>query len=1150
MSPQALQHQRVRFGRGDIVDLDALPSAQTAAARDRGTQHLPRIPPQRRGRRRVLRWLGAALGLAAALALLFALAVYFISASGIGKEKLRAAAERALEKAAGRDMTTAIGGTHIALDGSRLVGLEVSNVGLQAVGQPRPFAQVASLRFGIELLPLLSGRVVLNSATLSDIALDAGSFGSSDGGDWLSAMRREDGLIDPDKLPAVIFSALQHTFVLLERDFSGQIELSDVVIDLPTGKSRHRLEITAAEAVSSEPDALSLSAEGFLDGRPWGLSGVSERDRASGRISRLDLDLVVPKGEGELSLAGGSSATRLGTLKATLEGAQGTADAPSHLLLHARSDGSAFDLKNNRGVLVGDTELSMSLKQGDGAARIDRLQIGDGRSSYDLTGMIRPRAAVPGFDPAYGIELAGSNLVVAAADSTEPPFRFAAKVSGSFEPSSRKIRAETVNLTGGGGSVSGSLGMQPVEGKSSGIDVALAVSRMPIANAKQLWPWFAGRGVRNWTLAHVSGGVVEEGRIDYHMAPGRIGSGVPAAPEELSGRITVTGTQFDTTGKLPPIGQADGLVSFEGTEVAVAMSQGRTTLPSGRTLAFANGAFTLHAVNKPPLIGKLEVDVEGEAAAAAELAAAEPINALNRVPFTADDLSGTAKAHVSADIPLQRDTPRESLGFAVSLDFAKLSIAKPMEGQTLRDAQGTLKVDPQKAVIQAAGKLNGAPAKLDFTEPLKPDAPARSRRIQLTLDDKARNAIAPGLSTLISGPAILEIDASTPKREVSADLSDAKLSAPWVSWSKGAGIPAAATFTMTQSEGGTALSDLEVSGGTFRLAGSVALDKNGLVSAQFPSVKLNRGDDLAVTVRRKGRDFNVTVSGKSYDARALVKAATAQTEGAAAPSGSGSQASAGVGVSLTADVQSVSGFGNEALKGVSVTYRDGGKSRALTIKALTDAGGAAAIDDATKDGRRRLALQTTDAGSMLRFLNIYGNMRGGQIDVALAGPSGGTLNGKLDARSFSLVNEPRLGSLVSSRGGNAGSRSLQEAVKANIDTSQVRFDRASADIEKGPRSLAISGGVLRGSAIGSTFQGVLYDEKGRMDMTGTFMPAYGLNRLFGALPLVGLILGNGNDRGLIGVTFKLQGSAKSPIVTVNPLSVIAPGIFRQIFEFD
>jgi hypothetical protein len=30
---------------------------------------------------------------------------------------------------------------------------------------------------------------------------------------------------------------------------------------------------------------------------------------------------------------------------------------------------------------------------------------------------------------------------------------------------------------------------------------------------------------------------------------------------------------------------------------------------------------------------------------------------------------------------------------------------------------------------------------------------------------------------------------------------------------------------------------------------------------------------------------------------------------------------------------------------------------------------------------------------------------------------------------------------------------------------------------------------------------------GRIDMTGTFMPAYGVNRLFGELPLIGALLG-------------------------------------------
>jgi hypothetical protein len=68
-------------------------------------------------------------------------------------------------------------------------------------------------------------------------------------------------------------------------------------------------------------------------------------------------------------------------------------------------------------------------------------------------------------------------------------------------------------------------------------------------------------------------------------------------------------------------------------------------------------------------------------------------------------------------------------------------------------------------------------------------------------------------------------------------------------------------------------------------------------------------------------------------------------------------------------------------------------------------------------------------------------------------------------------------------------------------------------------------------------------------MTGTFMPAYGVNRLFGELPLIGALLGNGRDRGLIGITFRMTGKTESPLLAVNPLSVIAPGVFRSIFEY-
>jgi hypothetical protein len=192
-------------------------------------------------------------------------------------------------------------------------------------------------------------------------------------------------------------------------------------------------------------------------------------------------------------------------------------------------------------------------------------------------------------------------------------------------------------------------------------------------------------------------------------------------------------------------------------------------------------------------------------------------------------------------------------------------------------------------------------------------------------------------------------------------------------------------------------------------------------------------------------------------------------------------------------------------------------------------------------------MQTADGGSVLRFLDIYSHMEGGTIRLALAGAKG-ALSGQADVSDFYVVNEPKLASVVATAP-PGDQRSLNEAVRGEIDTKRVKFERGYAVIHKRPDYLGLDNGILRGPSIGASFKGTLYDEKGNMDLTGTFMPAYGLNRIFGEIPLVGIILGNGSERGLIGVTFRLSGDADEPKLSVNPLSVIAPGIFRQIFEF-
>ena len=68
-------------------------------------------------------------------------------------------------------------------------------------------------------------------------------------------------------------------------------------------------------------------------------------------------------------------------------------------------------------------------------------------------------------------------------------------------------------------------------------------------------------------------------------------------------------------------------------------------------------------------------------------------------------------------------------------------------------------------------------------------------------------------------------------------------------------------------------------------------------------------------------------------------------------------------------------------------------------------------------------------------------------------------------------------------------------------------------------------------------------------LRGTFVPLYGLNNAFGQIPIVGLFLG-GEKEGLFGVTYEVVGQPGRSVLRVNPISALAPGLFRKVFEFQ
>ena len=111
-----------------------------------------------------------------------------------------------------------------------------------------------------------------------------------------------------------------------------------------------------------------------------------------------------------------------------------------------------------------------------------------------------------------------------------------------------------------------------------------------------------------------------------------------------------------------------------------------------------------------------------------------------------------------------------------------------------------------------------------------------------------------------------------------------------------------------------------------------------------------------------------------------------------------------------------------------------------------------------------------------------------------------------------------------------------------------RFSQARADFTRIPGRMSVRDGVLRGPIIGATVEGNIDYTRDQVAMRGTLVPLYGLNNMFGQIPIVGLFLGGSNE-GMFGITYEVSGGTSNPRTMVNPISAIAPGVLRKFFEF-
>jgi hypothetical protein len=201
-------------------------------------------------------------------------------------------------------------------------------------------------------------------------------------------------------------------------------------------------------------------------------------------------------------------------------------------------------------------------------------------------------------------------------------------------------------------------------------------------------------------------------------------------------------------------------------------------------------------------------------------------------------------------------------------------------------------------------------------------------------------------------------------------------------------------------------------------------------------------------------------------------------------------------------------------------------------------------------GNRKVTVTSGDAGLLARGLFAFESMRGGDLaaTITLPGQAGDAVNpnapadfsGVLVVKNFQLVNQPTIARLFAA-GSLTGLADLMGG--DGISLREWNFPFTSKN-----NVIGVNGSRVSGPAICATADGYIDRPHGTLALKGSLVPACGVNSMLSNIPLLGDLLASKKGEGILSVTYSATGNMEQPSMSTNPLSLLAPGIFRRIFE--
>ncbi len=633
-----------------------------------------------------------------------------------------------------------------------------------------------------------------------------------------------------------------------------------------------------------------------------------------------------------------------------------------------------------------------------------------------------------------------------------------------------------------------------------------------------------------WVKGHLRSGKISQASLQMKFDGGAKAvasklTGGKVSALELDAKVSVDKVSLTFMPDSPLITNASGVLKFTPDNMVIDVKSAEVY----DSVKISDGHVSVPDFHAATHIMKIDGEVSAKLAEATRFL--QEIKIISGHAFLKpQNAGGDVEAKVNLSFPLVHNAKAADYKYDISGRLRGASLANITEKLNARQINGDFKAGNADFKMNGNCELNGVPLAFDLDVPLQSTKKYDFRITAESGNEKKEiSELGLGSQEYISGKPDFKLQYTYFQDkgglDINADLKDAVINYKPARINKPKGDPAVFSAKAEISDKTAAFKDISLKGEKIDIQGAATLDTEAgeVVSANLTKVRYGE-NNITLKIQKEAKGvFRREVQGEKLDIRPYLSA------------DSGGQEQSYLKLDVKEAIAENGGRINNLrlssdCKGdvchfleASGTFPDGRDFKA-----------------SIKDGL--LKLDSNDAGYLLKAMDVYKDMAGGEMNLTgkfKSGANSGKLDGRMKITNFRLRHTTFLAKLLSV--------ASLTGILDGLNSSGISFAKLDVPFTKDGDRINFSNLKVSGPSIGMAGSGSLNNETRFMNIEGAIVPAYVFNTLIDKVPLIGSAISGGKGRGIFAFSFRAKGSYDSPEVSVNPLSVVTPGFLRDIF---